>query len=160
MWFQLKKILIFRKIFVALILLITCFAIGSSAMAQENTGKLIVQIKGFKSNEGKARLLIFSSKEKKSFPKEKDKAYAKHVVPIKDNQVVFTFDNLPYGEYAISVHHDEDDNGKVNTNFIGMPNESLGASNDAKGFFGPPSFEKAKVDLNKEQISIIINLVN
>lgn len=156
----LKKMLILDKIFIALLLLITSFVMCGSVSAQDKTGKIVVQVKNFKSNDGKARFLIFSSNEKKSFPKEKDKAYGKFVVPIKDNQVIFTFENLPYGEYAISVHHDEDDNGKVNSNFIGIPNEGLGASNDAKGFFGPPSFDKAKVDLNKEQISIIINIVN
>jgi len=136
------------------------FLFFSYINAQSLTGKIIVHVNGFKNNNGKARLLIFSTKEKQFFPKDKDKAYGKFVVPIKDNKVLFSFDNLPFGDYAISVHHDEDNNGKVNTNFIGIPTESLGASNDAKGFFGPPSFEKAKVTLNKEEISIVINLVN
>jgi uncharacterized protein (DUF2141 family) len=160
MWFLLKEIFILRNIFVILLLIMTSFVITSTINAQQNTGKIIVQVNGFKNNNGKARLLIFSSKDKEFFPKEKDKAYAKFIVPIKNNQVFFTFENLPYGDYAISVHHDEDNNGKVNTNWLGIPNEGLGASNDAKGKFGPPSFEKAKVTLNKEQISIIINMVN
>lgn len=143
-----------------LLLLFASFIMSGIIYAQPPLGKIMVNVKGFESNDGKARLLIFSSKEKESFPKEKDKAYGKYIVPIKDNMVNFTFENLPYGDYAISVHHDEDSNGKVNTNWIGMPNESLGASKDAKGTFGPPSFDKAKVTLDKEQISIVINLVN
>jgi uncharacterized protein (DUF2141 family) len=134
--------------------------IPGESKAQAPTGKIIVQVNGFENNNGKARLLIFSSKEKTSFPKEKDKAYGKFIVPIIDNKVLFTFENLPFGDYAISVHHDEDNNGKVNSNFLGIPNEGLGASNDAKGFMGPPNFEKAKLKLNKEQITIIINMVN
>ena len=128
--------------------------------AQAPTGKITVEVKGFENNNGKARLLLFSSNEKKYFPKEKDKALRKNVVPIVNNRVQFTYENLPFGEYAISVHHDEDENGKVNTNFIKIPNEGLGSSNDAKGFMGPPSFDKAKVILNKETISITINIVN
>ncbi len=128
--------------------------------SQPQVGKIIVQVNGFENNNGKARLLIFSSKDKSAFPKEKDKAYGKFIMPIKDNKVSFTFENLPYGDYAISVHHDEDNNGKVNSNLIGIPNEGLGSSNDAKGFMGPPSFDKAKITLNKEQLSIIINMVN
>jgi uncharacterized protein (DUF2141 family) len=155
-----KEIFIFRKIVFVLFLLMTFFIFISSKNAQTQTGKIIVQVNGFKNNKGKARLLIFSTNEKEFFPKEKEKAYAKYVVPIKDNKVIFTFENLTYGDYAISAHHDEDNNGKVNTNFLGIPNESLGASNDAKGNFGPPSFEKAKITLNKEELSIIINLVN
>jgi uncharacterized protein (DUF2141 family) len=143
-----------------LLLIFASFIMSGIIYAQPPLGKIIVNVKGFKSNDGKARLLIFSAQNKKHFPKDKDSAYAKFIVPIKDNKVIFTFDNLQYGDYAISVHHDEDSNGKVNTNWIGMPNESLGASNDAKGTFGPPSFDKAKVTLDKEQISIVINLVN
>lgn len=156
----LKDHLIWRKIFAVIAVFMTSFVIISTIHAQQHSGNIIVQVNGFKNNNGKARLLIFSTKEKEFFPKEKDKAYAKYVVPIKDNQVIFTFENLPYGDYAISVHHDEDNNGKVNTNMFGIPNESLGASNDAKGFLGPPSFEKAKITLDKAQISIVINLVN
>ncbi len=132
----------------------------SHISAQAPTGKIIVEVKGFENNDGKARLLLFSSNEKKYFPKDKDKALRKNVVPIVNNQVQFIYENLPYGEYAISVHHDEDENEKVNTNFLKIPNEGLGSSNDAKGFMGPPSFDKAKVTLNKEEISITINIVN
>ena len=136
------------------------FILFVPAIAQQPVGKITVQVNGFSSDDGKARLLLFSSAEKEFYPQDKDKCLRKHIVSIKNNKVLFTFDNLPYGDYAVSVHHDEDNNGKVNTNILGIPNEGLGASNDAKGFIGPPSFEKAKVSLNKEQINITINLVD
>lgn len=160
MQYLIQGISFMRQNMIYFFVMIFSFMIFGQSEAQTQTGKIIVQVKGFKNNDGKARLLIFSEKEKEFFPKEKDKAYAKFIVPIVDNQVLFTFENLPYGYYAISVHHDEDNNNKVNSNFFGIPNEGLGASNDAKGFFGPPSFDKAKVKLNEDQISIIINLVN
>jgi uncharacterized protein (DUF2141 family) len=150
-----------KRLFPLLFSILILFASSISQIpAQTPTGKIIVEVKGFENNNGKARLLLFSSNEKKYFPKDKDKALRKNVVPIESNQVVFVYENLPYGDYAISVHHDEDENGKVNTNFLKIPKEGLGASNDAKGFMGPPSFDKAKVSLNKEEISITINLVN
>jgi uncharacterized protein (DUF2141 family) len=43
----------------------------------------------------------------------------------------------------VSVVHDENFNGKLDTNFIGMPREGVGASNDAKGHMGPPKFSAA-----------------
>jgi uncharacterized protein (DUF2141 family) len=143
-----------------LMLIILVFTANNVLFAEANKGKIIMQVNGFKNSTGTARILIFSAKEAKYFPADQSKAYAKHVVPIKNNKVSFTFENLPYGDYAISVHHDEDNNGKVNTNFFGIPNEGLGGSNDAKGFFGPPSFEKAKVMLYVESVSIVINMVN
>jgi uncharacterized protein (DUF2141 family) len=46
--------------------------------------------------------------------------------------------------YAISAFHDENDNGKLDTGLFGIPTENWCASRDAKGTFGPPSFDDAK----------------
>lgn len=59
-------------------------------------------------------------------------------------QVHLTFDNVAPGEYAASIIHDANDNRKLDSNFIGIPKEGFGFSNDAMGTFGPPTFEKAK----------------
>ena len=56
------------------------------------------------------------------------------------------------------MHHDEDNDGKVDTNWLGIPNERLGASNDARGTFGPPSFNQAKIILNKKSKQLFINM--
>jgi uncharacterized protein (DUF2141 family) len=53
--------------------------------------------------------------------------------------------NLPLsGEYAISIIHDKNRNGRLDTNFIGIPKEPFGFSNNPKIKFGPPSFSDAK----------------
>ena len=44
----------------------------------------------------------------------------------------------------MAAYHDENGNGKLDTNFLGIPSEGVAASNDAKGTMGPPSYEKAK----------------
>ncbi|WP_374357005.1 DUF2141 domain-containing protein [Chitinimonas sp.] len=62
-------------------------------------------------------------------------------------KVVLTLNALPEGELAVSVIHDEDSNGKLNTNLLGMPTEPYGFSNDAAGQFGPPSFDQAKIQI-------------
>ena len=46
------------------------------------------------------------------------------------------------GKYAFRFFHDENSNGKLGTNWLGIPNEGFGFSNNAKGTFGPPAFEK------------------
>jgi len=45
--------------------------------------------------------------------------------------------------YAVSVFHDENYNGKLDTNLLGIPREGVGASNDARGNFRPPKFGAA-----------------
>jgi uncharacterized protein (DUF2141 family) len=66
-------------------------------------------------------------------------AYAK----IKNNTAVCRFTGVPIGTWGISAYHDENANGKLDTNALGMPTEDYGASRDARGTFGPPSFEDA-----------------
>lgn len=54
------------------------------------------------------------------------------------------FHNVSAGTYGLSAFHDQNENGKLDTNLLGMPIEDYCASNDARGVFGPPSFEDAK----------------
>ncbi len=128
--------------------------------AKDGKCDLTIKVYGFKSDKGKARILIFKTGQEKYFPGKHQKAYKRKIASIKNKKLVYKFEDLPFGEYAVSVHHDEDDNGKVNTNWVGIPNESLGASNDAKGNFGPPSFEQAKIKLDSKKKTIKINMVN
>jgi uncharacterized protein (DUF2141 family) len=57
------------------------------------------------------------------------------------------------------AHHDENNDGKFNTNLLGIPKEAAGASNGAKGKMGPPKFENAvlMIDKSKTQISIVLD---
>ncbi len=58
----------------------------------------------------------------------------------------FTFPNVASGAYALSGYHDVDGDGALGTNVLGIPNEPLLASNNARGRFGPPSFDDMKVN--------------
>lgn len=58
------------------------------------------------------------------------------------------FENVPSGQYAISVYHDANNYGEMDTNFIGIPTEDYACSNDAKGRFGPPKLEDAVFEVD------------
>ncbi len=75
------------------------------------------------------------------------------------SSLVVVFESLPPGEYAISVFHDENKNGKMDSNFFGIPKEGVGASNDAKGQLGPPHDKDAKFNFTGNTQSIIINMI-
>ena len=66
------------------------------------------------------------------------------VATIRGGVALCEFKNLPKGVYGISAFHDENKNGKLDTNFIGLPIEDYCASRDARNTFGPPSFADAK----------------
>ena len=58
--------------------------------------------------------------------------------------------DLPPGVYAVAVVHDENANAKLDTGFLGIPREGIGASNDAQGRFGPARFGDAKLSLSRD----------
>lgn len=80
------------------------------------------------------------------------------VVKAQGKEVTVIFDNLKSGEYAVSVIHDENENGELDSNIIGIPKEGFAFGNNAMGTFGPPSFEKAKVTLSNTDDKQVIDL--
>jgi uncharacterized protein (DUF2141 family) len=73
-----------------------------------------------------------------------DKAVRTGKAKITNRSAVCRFDGIKPGVYAISAFHDENDNGKLDTNLIGIPTEDWCTSRNARGTLGPPSFEDAK----------------
>ena len=65
---------------------------------------------------------------------------------------------MPFGNYAITLFHDENNNMELDTNFLGIPKEPYGFSNNAKSPFGPPGFQAALVEFSKEGDEITILL--
>ncbi len=108
-----------------------------------------------KSNDGEVKLALANSRE--SYEGEKE-YYAGLSSKIENNKAVFVIDSLPFGEYAIKVYHDENSNGKLDKNFMGIPKEDYGFSNNATGMFGPADYDDAKFIFNKEKMTIEIDI--
>jgi uncharacterized protein (DUF2141 family) len=71
-------------------------------------------------------------------------------VSVWDQGSMVTFHNLPPGKYAVRMYHDENNNGKMDANMMGIPTEKYGFSNNVTGIMGtPPEFSKMLFDLNK-----------
>jgi uncharacterized protein (DUF2141 family) len=121
-----------------------------------STGTLTVVISNFRNNRGNAMVTIFNSE--KGFPKSPEKAVKILYVTINNKKSVAVFENLPAGGYAVSVFHDENNNKKMDTNFLGIPKEGVGASNNARGHFGPPKYNDAKFNFNGNSQTITINI--
>lgn len=68
---------------------------------------------------------------------------------IVDNKCIIIVKDLKPGKYAFKYFHDENNDKEINTNFMGIPKEGYGFSNNAKGKFGPPSFEKMIFELTQ-----------
>jgi uncharacterized protein (DUF2141 family) len=118
------------------------FAAAALPQAQPSRANLIhVEIDGLRNDKGQVLCSLFSSPE--GFPKNSAKATAHAKSNISHGHASCEFSGIAPGTYAISVFHDENSNGKLDANFLGVPREGVGASNNAKGHFGPPKFEAA-----------------
>ena len=69
------------------------------------------------------------------------------LIPRTGRLTTTTLSGLAPGRYAVAVFHDTDANGRLSTWPIGLPKEAYGFSRNARGRFGPPSFEAAAFDL-------------
>ena len=114
--------------------------------AQEETFDLTVNISGLSSDKGTLLVGVYNKKE--DFL---NKQFKGEISKIKDKKSVVIFKDLPKGEYAVSFVHDENDNKKMDTNFMGIPKEDYGCSNNATGFMGPPKYEDAKFMLEENK---------
>ena len=67
-----------------------------------------------------------------------------------ENEILVQFDHLKPGTYAVIVVHDINGDDRLNTNFLNIPNEPYGFSNNHRGTFGPPGFSKSSFELTKD----------
>jgi uncharacterized protein (DUF2141 family) len=109
-------------------------------------GELAVTVNGVRSDKGKIMAQLLKS----------DAGQAKAVEvtatmqAAKPGAVELLFGGLEAGDYSVMLFHDENGNGKMDTNMFGIPTEGYGFSNNAKGRFGPPKFSEMKVAVGKD----------
>lgn len=121
------------------------------------TGNLTVVVTGLRNPKGRAQVALFNSD--KGFPLDPEHAYKTQTANITNGQAIARFNNVPFGEYALCAIHDEDMDGDFDRNWLFLPGEGWGTSNDAGGFFGPGSYKDSKFTLNSQTglINIVIH---
>ncbi len=125
--------------------------LAQAAIAE--TGTLIVEVRGLESSEGKVRFVMFDSEE--NFFKE---AVAYGDLDVTDNGATWIVNDLPFGTYAVTVHHDVNDNGEMERAWFGKPKEPTGASTNPSLRFGPPTFEKSKFEFAAAEMTLGIDV--
>lgn len=78
----------------------------------------------------------------------KECAYSASVAATPGTTTV-TVPNVPPGTWAVLAYQDENGNGKLDRNLLGIPSENYGFSRDAAGRFGPPTFEQAAIEVGE-----------
>jgi uncharacterized protein (DUF2141 family) len=115
---------------------------------------LTVTATDFPDNVGQAYIGLYRQQDQ--FP-EINKQFIGKVVAISSNKASIVFTQLTKGNYAVAVFHDRNKNGILDKNFLGVPTEEYGFSNNARNTFSAPSFKDASVSLSgNKTISIIV----
>jgi uncharacterized protein (DUF2141 family) len=115
-----------------------------------NSYDLEVQVDGIPNSKGNLFIGLFNSRA--TFPNY-GKQYKGVVLKLEGKSHVYQFKNLPKDSYALAVYHDENKNGKLDKNLVGAPTEAYGFSNNARETFSAPSFEAAKIVLDRDKMS-------
>jgi uncharacterized protein (DUF2141 family) len=141
-------------------LLILCVAAAShisySQSSKKKSGNILLSIAGLNNEKGYIKVGLFNSAQ--SFEGKTKEIFGGAILKIYSSKAQHIFPHVPYGEYAIKLFHDEDGDGEIDTNFLGVPTESYGFSNNAKALFGPPTFEKAKFTVSSDTVRVEIDV--
>ena len=113
-----------------------------------------LRVRGLRSSNGKLMAALHDRAD--GFPKEGGIDFG--TATISGGKATIVFSVAP-GQYAISCFHDENGNGKLDTNWLGIPKEGVCASNDAKARMGPPKFGDAKFQVGDTTVVQSVQMV-
>lgn len=141
---------------VSLLFVAAAAAAQSTNTPQFEHGLLTLHVVGFKNDTGRAMIALVNRRE--HFMSREHTPFRHAAVAIRDKQARWDFDNLPPGEYAISVFHDENNNGELDSNVLRIPSEDYGFSNDVRATFGAPDYDAARFQLNQPRQEVTITV--
>lgn len=147
----------FRIVFLLAYIILTSVGVifPQPTLAQsDRQGSIIIKVTGLRSEKGQVRIAVFNSSEKWL---GEDPAYSS-TINVDSHTVLWKINDVPYGDYGIAVLHDENRNGKMDKNFLGIPLEPYGFSNNLKVTFGPPKWEKSKFVVKGSTIEVTIEV--
>lgn len=116
-------------------------------------GSIEVTVQNIREAKGTIRVGLFN--------KDEDflvKAIDGKIVKASGAEVTIVFENLQPGDYAVSIIHDKNENGRLDKNFIGIPKEGFAFGNNAMNTFGPPDFKDAKVKVDGNRVKQVIKM--
>lgn len=137
------------------ILLSVLFA-GGLFFAGIAQNTITVTVNNIEKTKGNLEISLYNQAE--AFPHTKGR-YKTGNVSVTGNSVTYKFSNIPDGEYAVALYHDENANGEMDKNVFGIPKEPYGFSNNIVPKMSAPSFKDCMFNV-KGSTSISIKLIN
>ncbi len=145
-----------------ILILATTLLLSSMIAYAENPttaqGVLEIKITNIEKGHGTLYIAILNSAEDWLKSDAETRPFRDITQPVSStDDLLINVQNLPLGEYAISLFHDLDGDSEMGKNFIGFPKEPFGFS-APMGKFGPPKFEEAVIEFSGENTTVEIAL--
>ena len=138
-----------KKLCSALLFTFLCLWHGPASTTE--AGYVRIELSGLQNASGNIYIAVYDS-DKSWLGENTVLQQQVAIVDALDGALVLAELRLPPGEYAFSIFHDSNGNGKLDTNFFGIPKEPVALSNNARPRFGPPAFEDAVFLLGTEPV--------
>lgn len=116
---------------------------------QDNKYELTLIVKNIRNDKGRLAAQLLNDEELQ--------IEGKHIY-IKGKVASAVFHNIPQGKYAIRIFHDENQNDKMDFNWIRIPKEGYGFSGNPKSHFRSPDIEELLFQLDSDK-KITINMI-
>ena len=118
---------------------------------------LAIEVRGVRSADGRVYVAVHGPESQATFPSgDGDVAQFREYARVGVIRLVAR--DLPPGQYAVNAFHDENGNGELDTNLVGIPAEGYGFANDPVARFGPPDFEAAAVTVDEGSKLAVLTL--
>jgi uncharacterized protein (DUF2141 family) len=117
---------------------------------------LSVTINGIKNKQGQICLSLFENEQ--GFPNNGNNAIQISCIEVTDTQLEVTFPNLQAGNYAVAVFHDANNDGILNRNWLGIPTEGFGFSQNPNILKGIPKFADSAITVTESHTNIEVQL--
>lgn len=135
-------------------ILVCALIAGTFVAGSTHAAELVVKVSDVRAPKGRLLMAVFDSAEAWD---GKAEAVARQARDATSTEVDFHFPGLAAGRYAVSVMHDENGNGKLDSNFIGMPTEGYGFSNDPQ-VMRKATFDEAAFAVGADDATIELHL--
>ncbi|OQX79839.1 MAG: hypothetical protein B6D61_02870 [Bacteroidetes bacterium 4484_249] len=144
-----------KTVILLVLFILTVLYPGQRVKSQSSTIK--INITNIKSLNGEIKAILWNSSV--GFPKEKDRYYKRTKQKVNNDTIEICFDNIPFGDYAISFFQDENENMEFDRNRWKRTSEPFGLSGKPDFEKRPVKFDDCKFTVNKAKMEIHIPML-
>ena len=143
---------------VRVLVILALAAIGASLAMADGDTDLTVNFTSVRDGGGKLYYDLYSTED--SYNKEQGEALG-GTIAAQEGTDTLVLHHMRPGFYALTVFHDENGNGKLDTNFLGQPKEQFGISNITRTLWSKPKWDEVKFEVKAgemNELSVLLKM--